>query len=468
MRRLLCIGVVVTLTACGGGGKLGDNGATLPGSASTGSGSTDTSGATTGTPGASLAVVDQGFESVTLSWGVSVTSAAEVVNTSGRVVEDMSYTARYLDANGALLYEESDSAGAALPGETMVLPSSHVFETTDSPVASVEFVVEPPMLTDGIVFGDIDLAALQLSITQTRVTPDYNEVPVTLAVVHNAGTERVTHARVVCSVRRNGLLVGGGYSYITEILPGADGGVIIWSAHGESGLPDEASCHVAPDRAMTVTAPDARGVELTTQGFSVAHRNYAGGFDVLAAAVLTNSTDEVVEGVSVQIDFYDADGALIMVGTTTGGYLLPGERAAVAPSAVPGKLDGATARIVVGVDSETTEPANAVTGIVYGETLDMTKWAFDVEGARYYVGEGTTHIVGTIINPQSLTVTDGLSVECALLSGGTTVGGAAFSVLDPLPASGTVGFDVITAFGTTPAHDEVLCTVHMNSLFKTG
>ncbi len=472
MRRLLYLGAALTLVACGGGG-ITSGGATTP-TDSTGEGggggavSADSGGSTGEAGGTALAVVDQGFESVTMSWGVSVTAAAEVVNTTGQWVEAMDYSVRYLDAGGAVLDEGSGTAGSTAPDETLVLSSSRVFETTDPPVASVEFVVEPPDLTEGIVFGDIDLAALQLSIVQTRVAADFNEVPMTLTVVHNGGSERVTHVRVACSIRRDGALVGGAFSYVTEVLPGADGGAVMWSEHGESDVPDEATCHVAPDRLLTVTSADDRGVELVAQGFSAARRSYADGFDVLAAALLSNPTDAVLEDVSVQIDFYDEAGALIMVGVTTAGYLLPGERAPFAPSAVPGHLEGPTARIVAGVSVGSSEPADAVTAIVYGETMDMTEWVFGVDDARYYVDGGSTHIVGTVTNPQAVEVTNGLSVACALLNGDGVVGGAAFSVLDPLPASGTVRFDVITVFGTTPAHDEVLCAVHINSLFETA
>ncbi|MDO8361263.1 MAG: hypothetical protein Q7V88_00055 [Actinomycetota bacterium] len=478
----VCVVAAALLVACGGGGSPlvaptnapASGPTTGPVSPGDTGGSGGTAAPTTEAAEPVLTIDEQGMEVVPLSWGgVGAMAAAEATNSTGRYIQSMGYEVFFRDASGAVLVESSGNVFGVPPGGVALLEASRSFDEGAAQPTSVEFVLDPPLLTDGVAFdysdtGAIDLREIAVEIGEPRVGRNYNENLRAFAVVTNLGSVRLQELPYTCVFRSGGAITGGAIGSIAELLPGGTAGLSAMPRYDAASVPDDVRCTVNPTDRTQLTDPTDRGVEIVGSGFTTATRNYTGGVDALAAVLLHNPGTDVLTDVRVQTDLYDAAGTLIDVGNVFGGYVLPGEEAVFAPIVVPGRDEAAATSMVVGVSVGAAQPLTAVEGIVGSEPFDLSLWTFGVLGAHYEFDGVTSGFVGEVVNPQPVIVNGGLEVTCALLQGGQVVGGQEFSGPESLPASGTAPFDVITTpFGMLPDHDEVRCSVHVNSLFET-
>jgi hypothetical protein len=418
-----------------------------------------------------LTVDDSGFEAVELSWGdIGVNAAATVTNTTDQYIETLGYDVAFLDASGTEVETTIGSVSGIPPGERAILVAGSTFDPAEPAIADVVFTLDPPVLTDGPAFasaenGAIDLRDVVLTVDPATFSISYNDEVQVNALVHNLGDQRVTDIWFSCLMRRGGTIVGGTEGSIAEILPGGTGGLSAMPRF-DVPMPDSAECRADAHGLTQVTAPTERRVELVSSGFSTAPRSYTDGFDVYAAAVLRNPSSDALVDVRVQFDLYDAAGALVIVGGVYTEYLAPGEEAVFTPILVPGTAAPASTSMVVGVSAFSVQPVTATVGIVGNDPFDLTPWTV-LTADGVYDGDSTP-FEGTITNPTAWTILGGLTMYCSMMSGGVAVGGAAFSVLDPIPAGGSAPFTVYTnPLSTTPAHDDVMCTVHINAILET-
>lgn len=483
---VLSVGALL-VAACGGGGGVSvvttemstPPGSTAPGSDVTESTSVINTGEST-TPSIEpdlideLVIVDTGFSAETSDTGrTEVSAGAEVSNPTDFYVEYLSYDVRFLDAGGVELETSMGTEFAIPPGGTGVLTGWQLFREGEAVPTDVEFIISDAGFSDGsaaLAGSDdpIDLRKVSVVVGETRYSADYNEEHRFIGTLANQGTERVTRLTISCLFLSSGAIVGGSTALVTEVLPGETAGFIARPRVSEGAPPDATRCVAAPSYDSVLTAATDRGLDVVTSGLSTASRNYAGGFDISAGAIVRNSSELVATDVRYQVDVLDADGLVLEV-VDDDGYVMPGEEASVAPVIVMSQHDPVAASVRLRFSVGRFEDPTAATGVVGSEPFDLTIGsAFGTDNRRWEVEYGNGYTTVDVTNSGPIAVLGGLELSCTLLAGGQATGGGSWSSVGEIPVGGRTEVQIISVFRGTPVHDDIWCTVHINSLFETA
>ncbi len=383
----------------------------------------------------SLELVTQGFSEIQSYDEVAFGFIVE--NPDGvNAVVNSEYTVTVYDGDVEL---ESDSGylDYVLPGQRLGVGGS-IFIPEGRDADSI--VIE---LTAGeAVSPDLDPG---FSVTGITYYPD-SLFPSATAVISTSADYPLQDFEVFAvGYDEAGSIIGGGYTFVSFILPGGSTGVEV----NLSSVDEPARVELYPVvTSLTVygindpSFDNALPLEIVQDGFGVSSFEGELGWGFIAE---NPNTDLAAETTAYQVTAYAADNTVLGVYSSYISLLLPGERLGL----------GGSFYVPSGKAAERLE--FEILGRYFSETL-LQAGVLTSSGAAFVADEFSPQVTGTIIN----SVTRDLSaVEVYALAydaDGQIIGGG-FTFVDMIEAEGQADVEMTIAVGEDPAMVELFATV---------
>jgi len=351
-------------------------------------------------------------------------------------VEDIEYTITVTDAAGATLRTEDGyidfiAAGARTGvASQMFLDEGQVVENVD---------IEWTYYMDAVGSDDTPFT---FENSRYYFDPYWDRFT---TVMTNTSSSSFTNVRVdMIAFDANGMVVGGGYTTLNFIPGNSQAGLSVNGFVSDDPVTYEFFPKLSLLSNESNDSDPFTDLSIVKTGFYYNETTLGGGF------LVQNTTNDVIRGAEYNLTVYEADGSVAQVASGIISLIWPGQTVGVSPGEV--------------TLSEGAAPTDFRVNIMSGEAYDQefSTNPLSVQSSTFVDDDMYPKVTVTLANAHNQTINNPF-VTVLLYDAADEIIGGGWTYPDPVPANGTLNYDVYVTHVTSDAPARVEVFVSLTS-----